>query len=112
MDPEPNTGQLRSISGRPLDARAVTWPIVAYVFVRELKSIMITAAGFAIGLTLVVRAQSLEVDRILEAVMAPVVTGLVAHLGRSQPADGIAGSAGTLGVFAMLFHAVRGRLGL
>lgn len=88
--------------------RNVTWPMVAYVLVRELKSILTVAGGAAIAVVIVLHAP----EKVMEAALAAVLPALVAHLGRSQPADGLAGSAGTLGMLALVAHAVRGRLGI
>ena len=66
---------------------AVTWPMVGYVFVKELPYVAMVAAGAVVGVVLLLHAPSATYEPIL-SVVAPAV---IAALGRSQPANTLPG---------------------
>jgi hypothetical protein len=62
--------------------RWMTWPMVAYAFVRELPYVTIVVGGTAVAMTLVFRSPGS-----LEPIAAVVFPAMLTVLGKSRPAD-------------------------
>lgn len=68
----------------PPDRRAgITWPVVAYAFVRELPYTMMVVSGAVVSVVIVFRSPGSA----LEPIAAVVIPAIVTALGRSRPAD-------------------------
>jgi hypothetical protein len=86
----------------------VTWPMVAYAFVRELPYTLMVIAGAVVAMTFVIRSSASALEPLL-AVIAPAV---VSALGRSRPAEHEMGrNLGLMGVGGFAFWLVRKLLG-
>jgi hypothetical protein len=68
----------------PPERRAgITWPVVAYAFVRELPYTMMVISGAVVSVVIVFRSPG----SVLEPIAAVVIPGIITALGRSRPAD-------------------------
>jgi hypothetical protein len=68
----------------PPERRAgITWPVVAYAFVRELPYTMMVISGAVVSVVIVFRSPGSA----LEPIAAVVIPGIITALGRSRPAD-------------------------
>jgi hypothetical protein len=70
----------------------MTWPMVAYAFVRELPYTMMVACGALVAYMLVMRGGSSAIEEI----SAVVVPAIVSALARSKPPEVLSGGAGAL----------------
>ena len=68
----------------PPDRRAgITWPVVAYAFVRELPYTTMVVAGAVVSVVIVFRSPSST----LEPLAAVIIPAIVSALGRSRPPE-------------------------
>jgi hypothetical protein len=66
----------------PPQRLAITWPMVAYAFVRELPYTTMVVAGAVVAIVFVMRSPGSAV----EPLAAVIVPAIVSALGRSKPA--------------------------
>ena len=63
--------------------QGITWPMVAYAFVREMPYTMMVMAGAVVSVTFVFRSPNSS----LEPLAAVIVPAIVSALGRSRPPE-------------------------
>jgi hypothetical protein len=80
----------------------VTWPMVAYAFIRELPYLMMTVGGAVVATVLVLKGDGTTFEK-LGAVIGPAI---VSALAKSQPTTSIS-SVGLL-----IAHLARKKIGL
>ena len=73
---------------------SITWPVVAYAFVREMPYTLMIAAGAIVAVEFVVRSPGSSLEP-LAAVIGPAI---VTALGRSRPVEGAGGLMTAVGL--------------